>query len=198
MNNLMWCVGAAALAVLVAGCRPELAEVEYSPEERSWHNFIRSEYSGYQPPATPPPAVEGSYLAAPTPVVQPVDALPVMEEESESLDIVTLPDDVAADPEAPLAEPLSEEVVGDDGSAAPAVAPKSAVQAAKNTQDAKVGNAAAGETFYTVKAGDTLSLLAKKYYKSASKYDILLKANPQLNNNPKALKPGMKLRIPQM
>ena len=58
--------------------------------------------------------------------------------------------------------------------------------------------AATGDSVvYVVKPGDTLSFIAKKFYHNGARYDLILKANPQLTN-PNALRPGMKLRIPQL
>ena len=59
--------------------------------------------------------------------------------------------------------------------------------------------AAAGECEeYEVKAGDTLSHIARKFYGKASLADVILKANSATVSDPKRLKPGMKLQIPKL
>ncbi len=49
---------------------------------------------------------------------------------------------------------------------------------------------------HTVKKGDTLWGLAKKYYGSGSKYPVIFNANKNLIKNPDVIKDGWKLVIP--
>ncbi len=49
-----------------------------------------------------------------------------------------------------------------------------------------------------VQGGDTLGGIALKYYGSARRYDIILKANSSVIKTPQGLRPGMKLVIPQL
>lgn len=51
-------------------------------------------------------------------------------------------------------------------------------------------------TFYTVKPGDTLSKIAKKYYGSASKYPLIFEANKPMLTDPDKIYVGQNLRIP--
>ena len=53
-------------------------------------------------------------------------------------------------------------------------------------------------TFHTVKKGDTLSKIAKKYYGDARKYMIIFEANTPMLKNPNRIYPGQQLRIPPM
>ena len=46
----------AVIALLSAGCRPELAEGVYGAEEQQWYDIIRSSYPGYRPPRIASPA----------------------------------------------------------------------------------------------------------------------------------------------
>ena len=49
---------------------------------------------------------------------------------------------------------------------------------------------------YVVKAGDTLSKIAEKYYGDASLYTKIFQANRDLLSDPNKIRPGQKLRIP--
>ena len=49
-----------------------------------------------------------------------------------------------------------------------------------------------------VKSGDSLSIIAKKFYKDGNLSGIIYKANTKVLKNPNMLRPGMKLVIPKM
>jgi nucleoid-associated protein YgaU len=66
------------------------------------------------------------------------------------------------------------------------VAPKAMPEVAK----------AAPAQFYTVKAGDSLSKIAKQYYGDAQKYPAIFEANKPLLSDPNKIYPGQVLRIP--
>jgi nucleoid-associated protein YgaU len=51
-------------------------------------------------------------------------------------------------------------------------------------------------TLYTVRKGDTLSEIAKTYYKDASKYPRIFEANRPMLADPNKIYPGQVLRIP--
>ncbi|HJU09280.1 MAG TPA: peptidoglycan-binding protein LysM [Candidatus Binataceae bacterium] len=51
-------------------------------------------------------------------------------------------------------------------------------------------------TLYTVRKGDTLSAIAKTYYKDASKYPRIFEANRPMLGDPNKIYPGQVLRIP--
>ena len=51
---------------------------------------------------------------------------------------------------------------------------------------------------YTVRQGDTLSLIAKKYYGSGRKYVALLEANSSRLAHPDKIYPGMVVNIPAL
>ena len=50
--------------------------------------------------------------------------------------------------------------------------------------------------FYTVKAGDTLSKIAKQYYGNPNKYPTIFEANRPMLQNPDKIYHGQVLRIP--
>ena len=49
---------------------------------------------------------------------------------------------------------------------------------------------------HTVESGDTLSGIAKKYYKNAGQYMKIFEANKNILSNPDVIKPGQELIIP--
>ncbi|MFV0565336.1 MAG: LysM peptidoglycan-binding domain-containing protein [Flavobacteriaceae bacterium] len=49
---------------------------------------------------------------------------------------------------------------------------------------------------HTVKSGETLGKIAKQYYKDASKYQQIFKANTDILKNPDLIHPGQELVIP--
>jgi LysM repeat protein len=57
--------------------------------------------------------------------------------------------------------------------------------------------AAAPETLYEVKPGDTLSALAQRFYGKASLYPKIFEANRDILSNPDLIKVGQKLKIPK-
>lgn len=50
---------------------------------------------------------------------------------------------------------------------------------------------------YTVKAGDTLSAIAKQHYGDAGKYMKIFEANRDQLKDPNKIQPGQQLKIPQ-
>jgi nucleoid-associated protein YgaU len=50
--------------------------------------------------------------------------------------------------------------------------------------------------FYTVKAGDSLSKIAKEYYGDPQKYPFIFEANRPMLSDPNKIYPGQVLRIP--
>ena len=53
-------------------------------------------------------------------------------------------------------------------------------------------------TFYEVKAGDSLSKIAKQVYGDAMKYNIIFEANQPMLKDPNLIYPGQVLRIPTL
>jgi nucleoid-associated protein YgaU len=52
--------------------------------------------------------------------------------------------------------------------------------------------------YWTVKPGDSLSKIAKKTYDDGNKYMKIFEANKDLLKDPDSLKPGQKLKIPNL
>jgi nucleoid-associated protein YgaU len=60
------------------------------------------------------------------------------------------------------------------------------------------GAAAAAATSYTVKAGDTLSKIAREQLGDANAYTEIFKANRDQLSDPDKIQPGQVLKIPQI
>jgi nucleoid-associated protein YgaU len=67
----------------------------------------------------------------------------------------------------------------------------------KATGASPVSGGGAGETTYTVKAGDTLSKIAKEKLGNANAYMEIFNANKDQLSDPDKIKPGQVLKIPQ-
>ena len=67
---------------------------------------------------------------------------------------------------------------------------------AKVDDQMTVANASAASTFREVKAGDTLSKIAKEEYGDANAYMKIFEANKPMLANPDKIYPGQQLRIP--
>lgn len=67
---------------------------------------------------------------------------------------------------------------------------------AKVDDGLQVGSPGEQARFYTVKAGDTLSKIAKEHYGDANKYQGIFEANKPMLTHPDKIYPGQVLRIP--
>lgn len=61
----------------------------------------------------------------------------------------------------------------------------------------KTSAPASESQFYTVKAGDTLSAIAKQVYGNANLYNKIFEANKPMLKSPDKIYPGQVLRIPE-
>jgi nucleoid-associated protein YgaU len=52
--------------------------------------------------------------------------------------------------------------------------------------------------FYTIKAGDTLSKIAKEFYGNANKYMEIVRENQGVIKDPDSIYPGQVIRIPEL
>jgi nucleoid-associated protein YgaU len=78
-------------------------------------------------------------------------------------------------------------------------APKQSAEATTKAEEKPAaGAAAAAETFYVVKEGDTLWKIAEAHYGAGkgAKYMEIFEANRPLLSDPDRIQPGQRLRIP--
>ncbi len=179
MKSVLFSLGVVGLAGLMAGCEPELAQLQPGTDESNWQNILKESYPSWKPPRIAPPAIQDNMDKS------------YYEKEAEKAAAQE-----SADSAAP-AEAAADPVAGE--TAAPEAVADTPAAPAENPAAGPVVNAGegAGETEYTVVSGDSLSLIAKKVYKDGRLYNKILKANREsLNNNPNLLRPGMKLKIP--
>ncbi len=185
MKHLMTGLCSAGLLVAVTGCQPELAQVQDGTKEAQWHAAISQSYSGFRPPRKASPAIKDN--VSPKLVEQEQAAAEQLAADT-VCETLPLPveDAVAEDVEVVAEVEVTEEAAA---AALPAPADDSAVAA----------ETAAGESVeYVVKAGDTLSHIAQKFYGKASMAGVIQKANAKVLPDPNRLKPGIKLQIPKL
>lgn len=71
----------------------------------------------------------------------------------------------------------------------------------ENPSDIMANIKVADESVYhrhTVKSGETLGKIAQQYFKDASKYQAIFKANSDILKNPDLIHPGQELIIPNL
>ena len=206
MKKTLLFSGAAVIALLSAGCNPELAQGVYGAEEKEWQEIISSSYSGYRPPRIASPATADK--AAPEALEKQRAA-----ENGDNGSIVEVPPpaatdnaaassavDRAADKTAPQTDaPKAEEKKAD----APKAEEKKADGKKADAPKAEEKKADAGKSgeldyeIYKVQPGDTPGSIARKYYGKASMYEIIMKANPQIKDA-KLIQIGTELKIPKL
>jgi nucleoid-associated protein YgaU len=70
--------------------------------------------------------------------------------------------------------------------------------AAQGAKQSASQTAAPSENLYTVGRGDTLSAIARNYYKDANKYPQIFEANKAMLEDPNKIYPGQVLRVPPL
>ena len=200
MKALSIGLGGAVLLALAAGCRPQLAEVELGDAEVQWNSFVSESYPGFRPPRTAAPAIKDKYTSLPGGEAQQPAGAATDPAVSGAEEIVVEETTVGVKPEAAADDPV--EVVVDsvvlepEEGEAPVADP-----AVKTPAPVKPEAAAAAEpkfTEYVVKPGDTLSGIAKKFYKDGRLFERIYEANKSVIPNPNKLPLGVKIRIPQL
>lgn len=177
MKSVIVLTGVCSLAMLLAGCAPELDQTQLSPEEQAWAANFKENYGAWQPPESVPRSVRRDDLV-PAPA-----ANPAAGENSTFETQVSVAADSAVAPAVPVAA---------DSAVAP-VAPADSVAAPVPADNA----AAAAPEVYTVVKGDTLGAIARKYYGRASAWKRIQEANADVLKGKTMIYPGMKLQIPR-
>ncbi len=189
MNKVTVAVGAGALAAVLAGCGPELAQTSYGEKEAEWQRVIRENYPQYEPPRTAPPAVRDNVSPR---LLEEEERVRQDEKNGASAKPGSGAPEASEDPEVTI-DRAAEKTPAKAEEAAPAKDGKAAAPAkAEKAASASV----AGET-YVVKSGDTLGAIARKFYGDARNSDVILRANPQLTD-PNRLRVGTSLVIPKI
>lgn len=148
-----------AVAAVLAGCSPELAQAPLGPKEEKWSAFIQKHYPGWDAPQTTPPGTYGDDESTP--------------KKAMKVDEVIVDDSV---------------MIGKDDKGDTVIT---------ETKDAVITADPVKTTEYTVKKGDSLYKIAKQSYGSGANWKKIYEANRNVISNPKKLKPGTKLLIPQ-
>ena len=176
MKMMAILAGAGVLALGLSGCSPKLDQPQLSPEEQVWADYIKQNYSAWQPPVAEPRGVRGTEQPeAPTaaPAAAPAEEAP-------------------AAAEAPAQDAGfygTPETSGNAVATAPA--------AAKAPAEEAPAAAEAAPEIYTVVKGDTLGGIARKFYGRASAWKQIQDANADLLKGKTVIRPGMKLTIPK-
>lgn len=202
MKALSIGLGGAVLLALAAGCRPQLAEVELGDAEVQWNSFVSESYPGFRPPRTAAPAIKDKYTSLPGgEAQQPAGAVadPVVSGAEE---IVIEETATGVKPEAATDDPV--EVVVDsvvlepEEGGAPVADPAVKKPAPVKPEAAAAPAAEQKFTEYVVRPGDTLSGIAKRFYKDGRLFERIYEANKSVIPNPNKLPLGVKIRIPQL
>ncbi len=194
MNKVTVAVGAGALAAVLAGCGPELAQTSFGEKEAEWQRVIRENYPQYEPPRTAPPAVRDNV----SPRLREEEQARKNEEKAAApaTEVSGAPT-ASEDPEVTI-DRAAEKTPEKAESAAPEKSAKAepAKTAPADKANADKAQQVPGEE-YVVKSGDTLGKIAQKFYGDARRADVLVRANPQLTD-PNRLRIGTKLVIPKI
>ena len=202
-----WMIGCAGTALLLAGCGPKIAETPLGAEDQQWQQTIQASYPGWQPPRVAAPAVKGNLdenFVNPAAVPAADSGEPVVESAEPAVSAAAVETTgvpaASADAEVVVVAPAEETKAPE---AAPAAEAKAETAEAAPAAEAKAetAEAAPAEKYeeYVVVKGDSLSKIAKKFYKDGNRFPVLIKANEDLlKGNPNRLRVGMKLRIPAL
>lgn len=184
----------AVLGFMLVGCQPELAQVKEGSVEAQWQQQISKSYSGFKPPRMAPPAIKDNRAPGVDEQMQIQSAPPAPVAPGTVTDDMTVVVD-----ENSNGIPTEMIVTEKTTEVAPTPAPAPAVDKAPAKVADKADKAvkATGKsTDYVVQPGDTLSIIAKKFYKDGRKYNKIFEANKKVLKTPNSVKPGMKLVIP--
>lgn len=189
-----------ALLLAAAGCRPELTQSQVGVQEEEWISYVRQSYPGFQPPRTPPTGVRNNVSEQ---LIEQEESAVVVPGPAAGEEDLSAGEELVSETPVPAAGAVAEPPpAGEDLAVEPAAEP--AAETAVTTGQPEQEPAAEPVTsedktvYYVVKPGDTLGGIARKFYKDASKYDLIYRANTDVIKNPNRLQLGVKLVIPQM
>ena len=182
----------AVIALLSAGCRPELAEGVYGAEEQQWYQIIKDSYPGYRPPRIASPATVDK--ASPEALEQQRSA-----ENSSVVELQAPADDAAtsAKVDAAADKTKKEDKKADTKDAKAEDKKADAKDAKAEDKKADAKDEEADYVIYKVQAGDTPGSIARKFYGKASMYEVIMKANPQIKDA-KLIQIGTELKVPKL
>lgn len=202
MKALSIGMGGAVLLALAAGCQPQLAETGMGDAELQWYSYVSESYPSFRPPRTAAQATQDKYTTLSSGEEQQAEAageelLPdegeiVLEEEAVT-EVLVESEAAADDPdEGIVLEPEEEELPK------PIAVPEAVQPEQKESGSGEVKPAVEQKyTEYVVKPGDTLSGIAKKFYRDGRLFERIYEANKDVIPNPNKLPLGAKIRIPQ-
>ena len=200
MNKVLTSVcGGAALAALLTGCDPQLAQIQSGTQEEQWYRQLKENYRYFEAPRNPAPAVYNANTGA---------AAQSKQNGSAPVQLVDDPEkavDRAADGENVTTVPAKEEKAAADTkeTAGADTKEKAGADTKEKAADTKETAAVPEESentgkLYVVKAGDTLGGIAQKFYGKASMEDVIFRANSKKLKNRNSLGIGMSLVIPEL
>ena len=220
MNKVLTSVcGGAALAALLTGCDPQLAQVQSGSQAELWCKQLKANYRSFEAPRNPAPAVYNANTAAAAQSKQtnsaPVQLIDDPEKavdraaDGENVTPVPAKDENAVKKEEKAADKAAAPAADAKETAAPQekkeekAADKAAAETQKPAADTKEAAGAPQESentgkLYVVKAGDTLGGIAQKFYGKASMEDVIFRANSKKLKNRNSLSIGMSLVIPEL
>ncbi|MDD3154974.1 MAG: LysM peptidoglycan-binding domain-containing protein [Victivallaceae bacterium] len=189
MTHLMALTAICALT----GCAPQLAQRNLGSDEERWEQQIQRSYSGWVSPRRVPPTAEATESDKTATEVVEVTEAPVESTAPAAENPSAVPPVAATGDKTSALEPAA------DKSAAPAPAAKAetGAETASGIGDEPVLDKSGKDYVeHVVRANDSLSTIAKKYYHDGRKFPRILDANKEKLPNPNRLIPGMTLKIP--
>ncbi len=202
MKALSIGMGGAVLLALAAGCQPQLAETGMGDAELQWYSYVSESYPSFRPPRTAAQATQDKYTTLSSDGQQPVAEAGAGELVAEEDEIVITENETPAqsqleaaadDPTGTVEDGIVLEPEEDEALPKPVAAPETELKAAGQEKSAVEQK----YTEYVVRPGDTLSGIAKKFYKDGRLFGRIYEANKDVIPNPNKLPLGAKIRIPQ-
>ena len=190
MKMMVFLAGAGVLAIGLSGCSPKLDQTGLSPEEQVWADYIKQNYSAWEPPVAEPRGVRGSELPASAPAAAPTAPAPLETAAP------AVPQGAASDPGF-YESGAGTATVNPPAPAAPASADAAVVNPPAPVDPAPKAAPAGEVEIYTVVKGDTLGAIAQKYYGRAADWKKIQEANSAVLKGKTVIRPGMKLTIPK-